>query len=282
MLNALILNTAMMNTGTPTPFAVTASDYDNLEYNGYSLQDGDTISSIIDAFSTPSRELVTFKVPRADGEGWNGDYFRERRIKVSGIIEAATSSLLETELDSFKMSMCAQQGLLALKINGEIREIVANLEKPEEMFGRREGYHITFTPFDLAFLAIEPMWHSLDYQSQTFEDVTSLAYIDAIEVTGTYKAQPVIVIIVQAATAITGIAFSNTTNGDEISITETIAINDVIVIDSEQKSLTLNGVEVAYDGIFPELDIGSNDITITSTGTSIEYTATIKYRKTYL
>lgn len=282
MLNTLILNTAMLNTGSPTPFAVSAADFDNLEFNGYSLQDSDHVSSVIEAFSTPSRELVTFKIPRADGGGWNGDYFRERRVKVSGIIEKVSNALLETEIDTFKQKMCAPQAFLDLKVNGEVRRIVATLEDPETMFAKREGFHITFTPFEMTFLALEPMWHSVDYETETYEDIALMTYPDEIEVTGSYKAQPVIVVILQAATSVTAIAFENNTNGDAIEVTRAFAAGDVLVIDSEEKSVTVNGTEVDYDGIFPELDIGLNEFEISATGSAIEYTATVKYRKTYL
>lgn len=282
MLNAIILNTGMLNSGSPLPSALSASDFDNLEFNGYSLQDDDHVSSVIEAFSTPSRELVTFKIPRADGGGWNGDYFRERRVKVSGIIEKATNALLETEIDTFKQEMCTPQAFLDLKVNGEVRRIVATLEDPERMFARREGFHVTFAPFDMTFLAIEPMWHSLDYETQTYEDIVLLSYPDEIEVTGSYKAQPVIVVILQAATSVTAIAFENTTNGDAIEVTDSFAAGDVLTIDCEEKSVSVNGVEIDYDGIFPELNIGINEFVIDVTGSAVEYTATVKYRKTYL
>jgi len=282
MLNALTLNSAMLNSGTPTPSAVTAADFDNLEFASYSLQDSDVISSVVEAFSTPSRELVTFKTPRADGGGWNGDYFRERRIKVSGIIEKTTASLLEAELDTFKRKMTTSQGNLDIKVDGEVRRIIATLEDPQVMFARREGYHITFAPFDMTFLAVEPMWHALDYETLTAEDIALLSYPSEVEVTGSYKAQPVIVIIVQAATSITALAFENTTNDDAITVSDSFAAGDVLTIDCEEKSVTINGVEVDYDGVFPELEVGVNEFTITATGTSIQYTATVKYRTTYL
>lgn len=282
MLNTLQLNTAMLNAGTPVPFILTAADYDDLEFNGVSLQDSSHISSVIQAFSTPSRELVTFRTPRDDGGGWNGDYFRERRIKVSGIIKKSTSALLETEIDNFKRYMTAAQGNLDLKVNSEVRRIVATLENPQDMFARREGYHITFTPFDMTFLALEPMWHALDYTSETYEDITNLSYPEDIEVTGSYKANPVIIILLQSASSVTDITFTNSTNGNVIALSSSFSAGDAIIIDSENKSVTINGTEVDYDGIFPKLEVGTNEFTIDTTGSSVEFTATVKYKPTYL
>jgi phage-related protein len=225
---------------------------------------------------------VTFDIPRADGAGFNGDYFRKREVVVGGIIQKTTASLLNTELDDFKKAMAASEGYLLLKVNDEMRRIVATLQNPQDMFKRREGYHITFTPFDLNFLALEPMFHGLEYTAVTFEDISSLSYPSEVETEGSYKAQPVIVIILQTATAVTAVTFTNDTNGDEITVSATYADGDIITIDSEEKSVTINGVEVDYDGVFPELSIGTNEFTIDVTGSAVLHTSTIKYRKTYL
>lgn len=282
MLNAILLNTGMLNSGTPTPFALSAEDYSNIQFEDFSLQDDEHISSVIDAWSPPKRQLVTFPIPRADGGGWNGDYFREREVIVSGIMEQATAELMNTHIDEFKRAMTVSQGFLYLKVNDEVRRIVATLQNPQDMFKRREGYHISFVPYDLNFLALEPMWHGIEYEATTIEDVTSLSYPSEVEVEGSYTAQPVIVVIIDTATSVTAIRFTNNTNEDEIEVSQAFAAGDVLTIDCEQKSVTVNGVEVDYDGIFPELDIGINEFQIDVTGSAILYTATIQYRKTYL
>lgn len=282
MLNAIILNTGQLNSGTPLPFALTATSYDDIEFNGYSLQDATIISSDVLAYSGPRRQLITFDIPRADGGGWNGDYFRRREITVSGIIRESSREALEDTLDEFKRAMCRGQGVFTLKVNDEVRQIIATLQNPEEMFARRQGYHITFAPFDLTFLSLEPMWHSLDYSSVGFEGITDLSFPGEIVVEGTYKAKPVIVIVIDAASGLTGVTFENLTNGNAMTIAAVLVAGDVVRIDSEQKSVTVNGVEVDYDGIFPDLETSNNSFTIDFAGTSVNYTATVKYRKTYL
>lgn len=282
MLNAILLNTGMLNSGTPLTFALTAADYADIQFEDYVLQDDEHIASFIDAWSPPKRQLVTFPIPRADGGGWNGDYFREREVIVSGIMKQTTAALLNTQMDTFKRDLTVSQGFLYIKVNDEVRRIIATLQNTQDMFKKRESYHISFTPFDLNFLALEPMWHGIDYEATTFEDITNLSYPCEIEVEGSYMAQPVIVLIIDTATSVTAISITNSTNGDEIEITRTFAAGEVLTIDCETKSIAVNGVEVDYDGIFPELDIGTNEFVIDTTGSAILYTATIQYRKTYL
>lgn len=283
MLNSLLLNTAQLNSGFPLPFAFIAPDsFDDFEYNGFSLQDTTIISSEVDAFSPPRRELVTYNIPRDHGGGFNGDYFRGRDLGFSGIIRTTTAEEMNTLLDTFKRAMTASEAYLYLKFNGEMRRIKATLQNPQEMFRNRKGYHITFVPFDLNFLSLEPFWHSVGYTSFGYESITDLLYPDEIEVEGSWMAKPVVVLIIENATSANGISFTNTTNGDSISVTQSLVAGDVVIIDSETKSVKLNGTEIDYDGIFPEFEVGVNAFEIEADASAIQYTATLKYRKTYL
>jgi hypothetical protein len=281
-MNTQPLNTAELNSGTPLPEALTAADFDALEFDGYSLQSTEIISSEIYGFSGPSREIVRFATPRADGGGLISANFRERRIRASGILKAASSSALETLLDTFKRRLSIEEGNLDLKVNGEVRRIKATLANPETFCDRREGHHITTCPFDVEFLALEPMWKAIGYTTTTYEAVPTLAYSQSVSNAGTFKAKPVLVVIVDAASAITAFSFENTTNGEKIAVTTALASGDVLVIDSEEKSVTKNGTELDYDGIFPNLEYGDNTFTLTATGTSIQHTTTLKFKKTYI
>lgn len=288
MLNTQPLNTAQLNALTPTPSGIGAVSYDALEFEGYSLQpsSGSILSEIIDSESGPSRETPYFNLPRYDGGQFLGDYFRERHIKVRGIISASTSALLEQALDTFKQTLTFREGDLDRKQagTGAVRRIRATLVNTDAIFARREGYHITFCPFDLDFLSLEPMWHDVDYTAATYENIQLVGGNGiGAENLGTYKVQPVLAIIVESDTAATGLTILNETNGDQIAATGiSIVAGDVIIMDSEAKSFTKNGVELDYTGSFPEMPTDTNDITITGTGTSLVVTATLKFKNAYL
>lgn len=283
MLNALLLNTAMLNAGTPTPSALSAADFDDLEFDSFSLQDGTSvISSDILAFSGPRRDVVTFDIPRADGGGVVSANYRDRHVRVSGVIQAATSTALDALIDTLKRRMGLQEGNLDLKVGGEVRRIKATLANPEGVFEDRQGFHITHSPFKLDFVAVEPFWHALDYDASYELGATSLDLTTFVDNAGTYKAQAVIVLVVSAASAITGLTVSNGANDATMTLTQALAAGDVLVIDAEEKSVTLNGTEIDYSGTFIELEYGSNGIRLQPAGTSMTYDLTVKYRKTYI
>lgn len=280
-MNTSLLNDFILNDENPT-FEVLASAFDDIEFGGYSLQSADVISQDITVYSPPSRELITYKVPRNDGGRLNGNYYRERRIRVKGIIKAASRVLLEEAMDTFKRRMHTVEGSLDLKVNGEIRRIPATLQNSGEMFAERKGYHINITPFQLEFLALDPFFHDMDYTATTSENITSLNFPITVENLGTIYARPVITIIFEAATSVTAFTFTNVTNGKSMLITRAFNALDILVIDTEQSAVTVNGVEVDYDGLFPTLDYGSNNCTLVTAASSVQYTSTISFKRSYL
>lgn len=281
-MNTSQLNAFQLNSSNP-PTILTAEDYDILEFEGYSFQTATVVSKDIKVDSTPSRELVTFNTPRDHGGGFIGDYFRARRVRVSGHVKATTAAELQDTLDTMKRSLSLGEGNLYYKpVGGDVRVIKATWSNPEQIFERREYFNITICPFDVEFLALEPFFHDLDYTSLTNEAVSNLAYNNSIENLGTFEARAVIVIILTSATAVTGINFENTTNGQAITVNKSFASGDILTIDGEARSVLVNGVEVDYDGIFPNVDYGTNNYTITTTGSAVLYTQTIKFKKSYL
>ena len=69
-------------------------------FDGFSISDG-TIMICTDLLdSGPTREIISGRVPRDDGEYVNADYWREKTIVAKGIIIRSTSTLLEAYLDT--------------------------------------------------------------------------------------------------------------------------------------------------------------------------------------
>lgn len=280
-MNTSPLNSAPLNSAPPTSI-LTVADYSILEFDGYSLQTTEIISKTIRADSAPNRELVRFSTPRDHGGRIIGDYFRERRIQVSGIVKSSTADALQTTLDTMKRRLSVGQANLDYKVNGAVRRIPATLANPEQIFAQREYYHITYCPFDLEFLALDPFFHDLEYTSYTNVGVTNLAYSNNVENLGTFKSQAVLVFIIGSATSVTALEFLNNTNSQGIEVAAAFAAGDILTIDGEERSVTLNGVEVDYNGIFPVFEYGTNSYTVNTTGTDIEYTMTAKFKQSYL
>lgn len=282
MLDALLLDEAMLDAGAPTPHALVVADYEDLEFDGFGLQNTAIISQLILRDSPPSRDVTSYRTPRRDGGGILGSDFAGRSIRVRGILSESTAAALDDAVDEFKRRLAPSEKVLSIKVNGAIRQCVATLVNTQGIFDRRESYHVSTTPFDLEFLSTDPNWRDPEYTSEDHLSQTSLNVIAGMNNVGSWKADLVLVILIEAATAITALNVTNGENDEAITITRSFAAGDVIIIDGETKSLTVNGVEVEYSGIFPRAEPGDNPVEVTWTGTSLTWNLTVKHKPTYL
>lgn len=279
MFNTFQFNTAMFNgQGLLIPIAPTTP----IVFNGYSLQDADVVTQFLIQDNTPERDFITSPVPRGDGGIINGDYWRQKIVRVKGVIHKTTNALLEAELDAMKKALAVPEAELDVNIAGNVRRYHATLISGHTMFNERKNYHITFCPFEAEFLTLEPYGYSIDYQSEGWEGVTDLTFDSEFTNDGTVRAKPVISFIFTAASGVTGLSFKNNTTGEEIKLTASISAGDYVKFDSETYEVTKNGVVQDYSGSFPRLDTGKNFFTVTVTGSSATYDQTIKYKIPYL
>ena len=283
MFNTFLYNTAAFNV-LSVPVALTGQDYDQLEFGGFSLQSTNIISERVLADSCPVRDLRSFSAPLADGGAVVGDNFGERHIRVFGIIKADTAAELETAMDEMKRRLSALEGNLDYTLNSTTKRCTATLKNTDRVFDRRQSYHISFCPFELDFVTFDPYWKGLEYTSQSYLTQTNLVQNVEIENTGEWDARGVYIFTINAESGITKLNLKSNTNSDEIEIEPSggFSAGDVLIIDGETQTVTLNGTEIDYDGVFPVINYLNNSFAVTWTGTSLTYDLTIKYKKSYL
>ena len=261
---------------------IAATDQDNIVFNDFSLQDTDVITTHLRHDSPPSRDFLTNKIPRADGEFSVGDFWRKKTITLRGIIHKSTSSLLEAKLSAFKKALSVAESNLDIKVDDVIRRYVATWINPNRTFERRETYDITKIPFEIQFDCLEPFGLATSYSAAEFLGKTSLALSVTADNDGDIHAKASIGIIFSAASSISKVNITNNTTGDEIEITRSFAAGEYLKINGETREVEVDGTAVDYSGVFPTLATGANSFTFTLTGTSANYSATVKHRKPFL
>lgn len=254
---------------------------DLVVFENYSLSDGESVLCTYLRDSGPSRELIGGNIPRLDGQFLTSSYHREKIIEVRGVIYASTVADLNTLLDTVRKSLRKQEGNLDITRDGSTRRYIATLVNYDELFAERQGYHITFCPFVARFSCKVPFGADIDYTNTELTIATSPTNQD-MQNLGTITAEPVIYLVFDSATGVTAVNLKNLTTGEEIQYNGSLAMGDVLKIDSENKELLLNGAQKSYSGSFPTLDVGGNLLQFTVTGTSFSTTATLKHKSRYL
>lgn len=248
---------------------------DDIVYNWLSLSNDDFVITKTNYDSSHILESLTFNRPLTDWI-WELNYlFREKVITFEGYVKADTSELLNDELDRIKQILLQPQKNLDIKVNWTIRRAVASCVNPSSMFFR-EHYNLTIIPINIEFRVVEFFkeltstnvnlpWKTIDLLEETYNDWSA-------------KADPLITIVFNSALSVNSVVF---TNNNSITISETISSWDILIINTKEKEVTINGSQIDYSWIFPRLDPWANSFTLDINGT-FNYDFNLAYFNTYL
>ena len=242
-----------------TGFAPTESVQDDVSYGGFGLK-GEKI--YVSRYREDNiLDFDNFANPLANGRGFIGYYKRGKRIGFDITIKGDDVADFQNNLDNLRRVLFQPQGNLDIRINGVIRRIKAVCISNPKAF---EHYNIDFIKTTVEFETLEPFFYEVGYQSTAFLDKTA-DFFEEVDNQGSDIVFPLVVYIFKTGTALTGVSFER---GDEkIIINETFTSDDVLIINGEAKTVTLNGVEIDYDGVFPYLGISTNFMDFEFTGT---------------
>ena len=248
---------------------------DSIIFDGYGLQNENIITSNIDFDNLTQVELNSFSYPRENWGGVLSRYYRGRTISMECTIKSDTWINFNILLDQVKKSIRVTEWFLDITVNSEKRRIKATCTKFDV---GRLYYNITFAKVKIEFTTLEPFFYAVAKQYATFQAKNATF---SEEVTNTWSADslPVFYHIFGAGSTVTESRL--TAFGKVLIITNTFAPNDILIVNSENKTVTKNGVEIDYSGSFPIFPPGSNPFTIQYTG-AVLVDVTMIQNKNYL
>lgn len=250
---------------------------EDISFDGFWLQNSKIIVSKINVDDTPEVDYSDVPTARADGVTFLSKYWRKRKIIISWYIKDDAKVLLDTAMDDLKKNLRKSDSIFRYKMaDDSYRQISATMTSVQFS---REHYHITHCPFTIEFETSEPFIYDSSLETSLVETVTTSPLVTEITNEWSEVSQPQIYLIFNSATSVTSVAFD--CGGRTLTISETIATNDVILIDSLNKTVTLNGTLKDYTGTFPFFDIGTNILTFTINGT-FSMDISILFRRNFL
>ena len=290
MYNTGIYNTSLYNVpqsaDSPTGGAGAGytSELEQISFNGF-VFDGVVIPSRFNRDNTAKRTMKTTKVPRSSGRVILRDEDDSKIIRIAGSILTNSKNELDQKLHEFKNKLLKRDGILKFPDNGVVRQIKCNWINGHSAFDREANYEVSHCDYVLEFEATDvPYIQDLAYSSETLYNQTDSELSMAVSVDGSARETfPILVMIFSAGNNISNIKFENLTRNESIDIDFSVSPSggDVLIIDSETRSVSLNGTELDYNGFFPSLQYGSNLCKIAITGTSATYSPTIKFKNNF-
>lgn len=220
--------------------------------DGLDLQAGYLRIVETDAFNAPPKVVDVIQLARKDGAKAVFEKFKDRKINLTGYIQADTEFNADGALDQLK-SYVNRRGLeFKLGYLGDYR--IWNGVRVENLQIARKGTDVSRMGFNLQLVAPNPF--AQDATKTTLVDETGITTATNIPVVGggSYFAQPLTVITINSinpdddfATLSIGNAIENT----YMDVTGIFEAGDVVTIDSFNEIIYKNNEIIEGDGTFP-------------------------------
>lgn len=221
-------------------------------------------------------DLSTFDSPQTDGGGVAGYYVRGKTIKFKAIIKEATEDLCTAAIWNLKKVMFWQEKPLLVRVLWEYRTCLCNLTS----FVCTQDDNKKMAFMDIELRAMED-FHLVADASTAYLAVTS-NFNPTISNDGEKSTFWRFIFVFWAwNTWVTGLSI--TIDGYVLTLTQALADGDVLVIDGENKEVTLNNVEIDYDWVVDcKLQVGYNVVQIAFTATTLNFDMTETHRVNFL
>lgn len=273
MFNTYIFNTQQFNASMP----VSSDVVDGLiVYWNYALHDTvDVYARVSNTDDADSVDMDIYSNPLDDWQTLSSYYVRGKTITIAGSIRKDNAEDLNNEIDTMKSHLFVPWKKLSIKVNGEVRETTAYCSW---VTFDRQHYNITYVRYSVNFTLTSEVRETKKYEATTVASVSSTLVEELINY-WKFKAKPVIIFTMNSATSVTSLAI--TLWWSTITLSETLATNDIVEINREDQTVTINGDPVDYTWVIPTLEQWRNSYTVTLNGT-YNYDVTIKYKKTFI
>lgn len=241
------------------------------------------ITDHIDLESVAEKDISVYALAHTDQSAITGEVYPSRTIQITGTIASDTPTNLSALLDTFRGYLNGRNKNLDIGYGGIVRRYIATAQAPTITRSEDKKY----AKFTLTFLCVIPF--GVDTTNTTAVNQTGRtlnAYSDTYTFVGSAPVQLPVATLTLTALSSTGaqqMYFGNNDTGQTITITRANwAVNDVVVIDSAQRRVTVNGIDVDFAGAFPEFTSASHVIVYGDTFTSRTLTESVVYAKRYL
>lgn len=256
------------------------TNWTSASFAGNVLQSANILTGDIDHFSAPTIDAPLVKIAHSNKSAQPTYNWPIKNPILTGTIIDTTIQALDARIDTFK-AWLAQPGNLDVDYNGSTRRYVCGV--PDVQIKRSGG--LLAADFTINFPALT---FSQDVASTSLLNVTGRTanlYTDTVTFPGSAPFQlPVVTITLTSVTASGSqtISWGNAGTGQTISVTRPWAVNDVLVIDCSQYTVTVNGLAYDFSGAFPEFPAGSQSFTTTNQFSAVTFNEVVSVYALYM
>lgn len=261
----------------------------DLTYNSNDLQTFNKTTNVgivtnaIEHTNLPEKIATLFAKADADGSSIPAINYPSKKVNIGGIIKGSTDADLDDRIDTFKGYFTGKDKDLDIAYGSSTRRYIATantvsvVREQKALFATFAIEFICTNPFGLDTATTNLWTAKTAFSSATFTETPTVGGNAPFQL-------PVITITINSLTGAGDyLQISNDNNNQELLIYgQGLANGDVVVIDCEQRAVTLNGDLIDYNGTFLELEPGANSITYTDGFTTRSVDVSAVYTKRWL
>ena len=221
----------------------------------------------INPYLPAKRKLSTAELADVDRSKVVGGWYRSKRILVRVGIGRASRALAEQSLDTLLSLVQGVEEDLIVPQGATVRKYTATLG--DAVIVRSGGSYIEV---DLLFDCSDVFGYETAYTViLNAAGFTTASRQDSFTFEGSAPWQaPIYQVQVDAVTggSSASISIGNLNTGQTITVTRNWSAGDLLLINSQTGSVTVNGAEVSFSGAFPQFERGTGTVTYLDTFTT--------------
>ena len=224
----------------------------------------------------PDRDINIHKLARRSLSIITSSEYTQKTIPLWLDICSGTRQETEATVTALKALIQAQNGQLEVLQGGIIVNYTATMNEFNIEWNASNAY------VQIVFLASTPIGTGADTETLTLiNGITLPSANQTFTVNGSFSAEPIITVVINAVTGGTGgtINLINAINNQGITITGNFTAGSILEVNSEAMTVTLNGANIDFSGLFPTFGPSSQQIGYTDTFTTRNVDISVVYRQ---
>jgi len=253
-----------------------------VSYNGIDLNTVEGLTVLArDSYKPANRNVGSYGISRGNKNKVITAFYESKQITIKVGIAQKTRDLLEQSLDKLNAILQGYEEDLIIRQSGKDRKYIATLTKTN--ISEDGGSYVNM---DLIFELSDIFGYDtytttlLNVSNWTGGSKTTEIIVDGSSVTQL----PYISIVYSSVVGGTAktVRISNEATGQTLILTRDWVTGDVLLVDTLNRIITVNGTTIAYTGSYPEFSVGTGYVTVSDDFTSRTYTMKMTYIKRYV
>lgn len=229
------------------------------------INTGNTTVRTVQHDSMPQIVINSLKPTREDGEKLINVKLGSKIITIEGTVKASDQDTFEDTLDTLKKNFNVERKNLDIEYAGATRRYAVTLRS---FTTARNFFNVSFINYSATFLVETGYGTDTDItQSATGNALDDTLTTMAVNFEGTHTPYPTARFVLDDAGNLDTIQYKSVGTGQQIEVGTAWSDGDVILIDSESRTLSKNGSFIDFSGEFPRFVRGDDTIQLNITTT---------------